>query len=225
MTREEYLEAENLILDQIEKEDQKENREFLLSLLALMATVDGIQSFLQFRGGLESQARSLAKDKIDKLKSLIADEVSKSTGMNAKKYVDEAFSRIYTKEGTNLKYTLEDIIHEATQSVAQKVEQGLMGQKFKTNTTQSRKILKKALDTSKRLSNIISNEVHKARENAKIDEALKGNAQEFDYITAGDNRVRDKHAQASGKHPMSEVETYRGYLSEINCRCTIFFGI
>ena len=220
---------DNQIIYDAEQEEKERFDEFVSSLLLGLASVSSIDSFATYRRIAERRIDKYMKGYEGRLKDSIRKGVeSISKKLATDEYIDQAFKNIYKIKGTNNTITLKEILERA----GYRIKGDLTTETLRTigfdtpsqnNIASIRKAMLKKNQNS--LAQTLGNEMHKAREQAKIDKVVeidkRGEKEKvFYYNTQNDDNVRTWHAALQGEMTIAEAQEARNTtMSEINCRC------
>lgn len=219
-------------LSEIEKAEQEERERFnklLLLIAPLLFGISDVSSFNLVRRSYDREVDAYIRGYGARIKQEIFDTIKKiNPGLNAEIYIREAFEFQYKIKGTRATIDLNEILLRRGLKVKGDITAEVMRQTgFNTPSNAAVNAIKKAVlkKNKKSMAQMVGNEMHKVREQAKIDnlikQGVKARQKVFMFNTQGDDRVRPSHAALAGTElTLSEAQSIKdSILSEIGCRC------
>jgi len=218
-------------LDELEKKQEKEFKQFLLLIIApIVSNLNGFTSYGVVRREYEAQVDYFMRRYKNELFNLLSDIAKSNT-----KYGDYTITlnKIYNQKwkikGTNKYINFESVINRHGEKIKIDIAQQIA--RFSGYELPSRKVLNQItkevfVKNSAGLKKLVSNEAHKTSVLSTINSEINNPNKEigkkvFIYNTQADDRVRPSHMSMHGVElTASEAQdAYNGLMSEINCRC------
>lgn len=222
------LKEESVIQEEEAKERQRFN-ELLILIAPMLFGISSVSTFTGVRRDYDKAVDQYIKGYGQRIKQEIFDAVKKiDPKLNAQAYVKEAFAHQYKIKGTNATIDLNEILlrrglkvkGDITAEVIRKTGFSTPSQNIVNEIKAA--VLKKNKES---MAQLVGNEMHKARETAKIEKMIKkgvgARKKVFVYNTQGDERVRPRHsAMAEQELTITQAEYAKSsLLSDIGCRC------
>jgi len=200
----------------------------MIIISPLLFGIDGVSSFAGVRRSYSKEVNQYIRDYSQRIKDEITEAIKKiDPKLSASRYIKEAFNTQYKIKGSNATINLNQILKRRGLKVEGDITAEIIRRTGFNTPSQNivseikRAVLKK---NKKSMAQLVGNEMHKAREQAKIDDLInKGFAprkKAFVFHTQGDDDVRPSHSAEIGEKTLADAQDARnGVMADPNCRC------